>query len=426
MYLKNRFQGRGKMAYKKDYEGIKDHVEYLKDRYGFKGPLHFTDFTNLESIFNSGFLAGREYCETNKINFLDAADREVIERTSLNVLKCTRFYYKEKTPTLYRNEGIKVSNSRPHVPIPVYLLFDEELLYLDNTVFTDCNAGSTYCNFRKSGDFFENMGWDVIFHRGPMYEGDDRMYITRKRNAELLSLNPVPINYLRKIIFRCEADRKRAVNLFGDSELYKVDKTIFNNHNNYIDDYSIELKEDSIKIILRFNRLIANYNLKVDILNDKNKVINYDIREKELVSKDIFNREIEDFKMASSVEIEYKEKLEQFYSLKVYLNDNLCIEDYFGKYIIEYFNIKHENGNMVINTSFINEKITLSKHSYEILDNNNKVISSNNIKFNPEQRGTHWTITFEKFNSSCKKIRYYINNILCIDKTIKIEDNLPF
>ena len=57
------------MAYKKDYEVIKDHVEYLKDRYGFKGPLHFTDFTNLESIFNSGFLAGREYCETNKINF---------------------------------------------------------------------------------------------------------------------------------------------------------------------------------------------------------------------------------------------------------------------------------------------------------------------------------------------------------------------
>ena len=108
-------------------------------------------------------------------------------------MKCTRFYYKEKTPTLYRNEGIKVSNSRPHVPIPVYLLFDEELLYLDNTVFTDCNAGSTYCNFGKSGEFFENMGWDVIFHRGPMYEDDDRMYITRKRNAELLSLNPVPI-----------------------------------------------------------------------------------------------------------------------------------------------------------------------------------------------------------------------------------------
>ncbi len=104
----------------------------------------------------------------------------------------------------------------------------------------------------------------------------------------------------------------------------------------------------------------------------------------------------------------------------------MCIEDYFGKYIIEDFNIKDENGNMVINTSFINEKITLSKHSYEILDNNNKVISSNNIKFNPEQRGTHWTITFEKFNSSWKKIRYYINNILCIDKTIKIEDNLPF
>ena len=171
---------------------------------------------------------------------------------------------------------------------------------------------------------------------------------------------------------------------------------------------------------------MANYHLKVDILNDENKVISYDIKEKELVAKDIFNSKTEDFKMASSVEIEYKENLEQFYRLKVYLNDNLCIEDYFGKYIIEDFNIKHENGNMLINTSFINEKIALAQHSYEILDNNNNVIRSNNIKFNPEQKGTKWTITFKKFNSSWKKIRYYINNILCIDKTIKIEDNLPF
>ena len=48
--------------------------------------------------------------------------------------------------TLYRNEGIKVDGSNPHVPIPVYLLFDEEILYLDYTIFTDGNADQSIQN----------------------------------------------------------------------------------------------------------------------------------------------------------------------------------------------------------------------------------------------------------------------------------------
>ena len=75
--------------------------------------------------------------------------------------------------TLYRNEGIKVDGSNPHVPIPVYLLFDEEILYLDYTIFTDGNAGSEYTKYGIDYNFFNNiMDWSTIFHRGPIYMGD--------------------------------------------------------------------------------------------------------------------------------------------------------------------------------------------------------------------------------------------------------------
>jgi hypothetical protein len=132
---------------KNGHEQIKRTVEQLKKAYNFKGPLHFTDFSNLESIFNEESIYSRSLCNTNSVVFHDVADSEVIQHTAIDVQNCTRFYYKEKTMTLYKNEGIKVDGSNPHVPIPVYLLFDEEILYLDYTIFTDGNAGSEYTKY---------------------------------------------------------------------------------------------------------------------------------------------------------------------------------------------------------------------------------------------------------------------------------------
>ena len=146
--------------------------------------------------------------------------------------------------TLYRNEGIKVDGSHPHIPIPVYLLFDEEILYLDYTVFADGNAGSQYTTYGKNYEFFNDiMDWDTIFHRGPIYldEGSYKWEFKRKRQAELLSTQPISLEYLRKIIFRCDTDYKRACNLFGKNDLYVVDRNMFYNERNFIKDYRIEI-----------------------------------------------------------------------------------------------------------------------------------------------------------------------------------------
>jgi len=229
---------------KTDHNQIRRTVKRLRRDYGFKGPLHFTDFLNLESIINLGYIYSRNFCNDRDIKFNDVADQKVIRHTKLDVQNCARFYYKEKTMTLYRNEGIKEDGSFPHVPIPVYLLFDEEILYLDHTIFADGNAGSKYTTYGKSYEFFNDiMDWDTIFHRGPIYldEGPEKWEFKRKRQAELLSTQPISLKYLRNIIFRCNADYKRACNLFGESDLYVVDRDMFNNERNFIKDYRIEI-----------------------------------------------------------------------------------------------------------------------------------------------------------------------------------------
>lgn len=411
------------MRYKRDIEKIKLIVEKLKSRYGFRGPLHFTDFSNLDSIFKSGFVGSREYCETNGINFLDVADQEVIEHTNFEIKKCTRFYYKEKTPTLYRNEGIKGDNATPHVPIPVYLLFDEEILYFENTIFSNGNAGSYYTDFGNNSEFFENMGWNLIFHRGPIYEGEDKILITRKRNAELLSLEPIELRYLKKIIFRCETDRKRAIYKYGNSSLYDVESNMFNNYNNYIKDYNIIVKDDIIKINLELQRLKSKYSIKLIVENEEKESINKKIKNKSVIYKDIFNAETEDSSCAISIDVIYKEKIDELYKVKVYMNNNLSIEDCIKRYNIKDFSIDFEENNMLVKLTFSDEKICFLNHSYQILDNDNNVVKNNIINFPENSKGVSWIITVENYDKNWNRFIYYIDNVLCVDEIIEKEEN---
>lgn len=130
------------MGYKRDKYEIKQHIKYLKSKFKFKGVLHFTDFSNLKTILGQGYLYSRNHCVNSNINFIDGANHEVLDKASEYVHNCVRFYYRGKTPTLYDNEGIKLKQycDKTHIPIPVYLLFDEELLYLSNTEFSNGNA----------------------------------------------------------------------------------------------------------------------------------------------------------------------------------------------------------------------------------------------------------------------------------------------
>jgi len=312
--------------YKSDSADFKLEVSKLKKKFNFNGLYHFTDFTNLENIFRSGYLKSRRLVLSEESSFHNGAENEVIDQTSFNIIDSVRFYYKEKTPTLYNNEGIKVDNEPPHIPIPVYLIFDYEIIYLENSIFSSCNAASIYAEFGSDIEFFKNMDWENIFHRGALSIDDsfEKHDIIRKRNAELLIKEKVDINYLKKIVFRSSTDYKRAINLFGCNDYYDVDASLFNCHNNYIEDYELKLGFDDnkrfVNVMLKFHRHdFAQYDHRIEIESNLDDYY---------ISKDIKFKESYELKRNGKINLDnFSNGSVDF---KYYMNDILCIEENLG------------------------------------------------------------------------------------------------
>ena len=73
-----------------------------------------------------------------------------------------------KNTDIVQYEGIKLKEfcNGIHIPIPEFLLFVEELLYLDSTGFTNGNA--TNPEISGQAEFFANMDWVSIFRDMPI------------------------------------------------------------------------------------------------------------------------------------------------------------------------------------------------------------------------------------------------------------------
>jgi len=193
-------------------------------------------------------------------------------------------------------------------------------------MFSSCNAASSYAEFGKDIEFFRNMDWEKIFHRGALSIGDslEKFDIIRKRNAELLIKDKVSIDYLKKIVFRSKTDCKRAINLFGNYDYYEVDSNLFNCHNNYIEGYELEFGCDDnirfIDVMLEFNRHnFAQYDHRIEIesnISDYHTIRNIEFKDSyELKRNGRIN--LENFNGGTI-------------NFKYYMNDILCIEENLG------------------------------------------------------------------------------------------------
>lgn len=234
---------------KDDYEKLRGKVKKLKDTYNFRGLFHFTDFSNLNSIISIGYLCGRDICYANHIEFYDVCDEETIKNIPSKVKGCTRLYYVEKN-------NCEVME---RLDIPVYLLFNEEILYNDLAIYTDGNADFSNTIYGTDYEFFNyDIDWKAIFNKkesSNCFKETVEESFECKRQSELLIDEPVPLNQLKNIIFRCNADYKRACNLFGKNKMFLVEPNIFYNDKNYILDYNIVYNPmvDSDIFILHFS-----------------------------------------------------------------------------------------------------------------------------------------------------------------------------
>ncbi len=315
--------GEKKEYFKKENADKRSLLKKLQSEYGFEGFHHYTDINNFIKIINSGYLLSRE--EAKKTGFVDAADENVITHTlegnKADITHYVRFFYKEKTPTLYCNEGIKINNEMPHMPIPVLLIFDEKLIFNDNVCFLSGGGGS-YCTFfsKDASEANKKYDWDLIFSRGKYGEileksnVEDGYNIKNARNAEFAFLEKVELKYLKRIIFRSEAERKLARILIGNNPLFEVEKTKFNCNRLYLQNYNIRFDGSNMVVNFAFNlpeqrESLSSYSHKL--------IINYQDAE-----SDELNLDITGYYRYHQRPIELKRR--KVISVEYYLNGYLC------------------------------------------------------------------------------------------------------
>lgn len=202
---------------------IKFHIETWTARLG---PLswwpryvhHFTDVNNAASIIQNGCLYSRADVERHGLMRVDNASSEIIQQTRPEHLNYVRLYFRPRTPTQYRNEGIRPVSQRElggaHCPVPIYFCFDAlTVLAQDDTEFSNGNMTSAWASHSDKRDFFLSIPFHLVFHNRP-FAPDERDEIVFRRNAEVLvpgslSLDPA----LKFIACRSVAERQTLLHL---------------------------------------------------------------------------------------------------------------------------------------------------------------------------------------------------------------------
>lgn len=344
-----------------------DNVNFLKRQYNFKGLYHFTDFSNLRNILESGYLYSRNGAINKFGDFIDGADPDIIGKLNKfgkgNIKNCVRFYYRPRVSTLYINEGVKLKqySKDTHIPMPVYLLFDESLIYSNNVVYSDGNATNYNTSFGDTDEFFIKMDWRLIFSEGgyskyiDYSDEEQRNEIKRKRQAELLSKVPVSIEkYLKKIIFRCEADMQRAINVLGNNDKYEVDCNLFSNkkdvsndiyRNNYIEKYDCYIDKEYyiIRMFFKYNlEWPSKFDIKVCTTHSDGKEKTFELSENDYLNKkNIFKEDNGILKLDETYKYVIFQSLNnnlvfalvEYHNIKkvqVYINNFLYIEEYYN------------------------------------------------------------------------------------------------
>ncbi|MEK4847601.1 DUF4433 domain-containing protein [Bacillus sp. FSL W8-0183] len=184
---------------------------------------HFTDIGNAVNILKEGFIYSRNSAIKKSIMKVDNASATVIQNTENNRKDYVRFYFRPKTPTQYRNEGVRAINQisselKAHCPVPVFFLFDSySMLTLENSFFTYGNFANYDTKIYNDSLSFRNMPFNSVYHESYY---DSSVYpdmIKFHRHAELIVPDKCDLTFLKRIVCRSEAEKETFINLLDES-----------------------------------------------------------------------------------------------------------------------------------------------------------------------------------------------------------------
>jgi len=179
---------------------------------------HYTDVTNAAKVLLGGALLSRARCGREGVAFRDAANQEVISQSS-KAHGYVRLYFRPRTPTQYRMEGIQPADkivNGAHCPVPVFFLFDARELFVRRGVGFSDGSLARRSGYRTGGsaEFLQSIPFDAVYHDWSI-PPEQRNEIVFRRHAEVLVRDRLELDCLREIVCRSGAERVTLLSLLG-------------------------------------------------------------------------------------------------------------------------------------------------------------------------------------------------------------------
>lgn len=176
--------------------------------------FHHTDIHNAVEILKSGKLLCRSELERTGCMLVDNASRPIISSTQSDVKDFVRLYFRPRTPTQYRNEGVRPKNKQweeSHCPVPVFFLFDSKsILTRDDCYYSEGNLATVGIHgLRSTAKDLASFDFKKIYHDSPHKNNS----ITFHKNAEVVIQNELNLSSLKLIVCRTPAEKDTLLNL---------------------------------------------------------------------------------------------------------------------------------------------------------------------------------------------------------------------
>lgn len=187
--------------------------------------FHFSDIENAVEILRQRRLLCRSRALAQHVLRNDHASEAVIRQTDATWQRYVRLYFRPRTPTFYDNEGFRPAGQLrypdAHCRIPVAFLFNARaLLTTEGVLFSDGSLARSETRVGDDVDFLQGLPFEQIYHDRAFDAGVDKTEIIRRRHAEVMVPDALPLEgFLSWIFLRSEAEQQTLRSLLDDEEV---------------------------------------------------------------------------------------------------------------------------------------------------------------------------------------------------------------